>query len=165
MKNNSVLDRFYNHTKRDEETGCLLWIGGLNDQGYGKFWFNNKPVRAHRWLFEYLNGKLPKNIEVCHKCDIRNCVEPLHMFTGTQGDNIRDCRNKNRMRGLLEKGEGNPSAKLTEKDVLFIRKFCIPNDSINGCKEFAKKFNVSAPTITNILKGRKWKYLLVEAGE
>jgi hypothetical protein len=82
MKNNSVLDRFYNHTKRDEETGCLLWIGGLNDQGYGKFWFNNKPVRAHRWL-----------------------------------------------------------------------------------KEFAKKFNVSAPTITNILKGRKWKYLLVEAGE
>ncbi len=76
---------------------CWLWSGRIV-RGYGVVWdpVKYKEVRAHRAAWELVNGPIPKDMCICHKCDIRNCVNPDHLFLGTQNDNIQDKVSKNR---------------------------------------------------------------------
>lgn len=84
-------------SKVNKENECWIWNGGLTKKGYGQF--HSKKIeesRAHRvaWLIVY--GPIPKGLHVCHKCDIRSCVNPDHLFLGTNQDNVNDKVAKNR---------------------------------------------------------------------
>lgn len=101
----TIPDYFLKRTKLNKKTGCLIWTGYISPNrggtgGYGRF----RQKNAHRWLYEYLNGPLPKNVFVCHQCDVRTCVSPGHLFAGSHRDNMNDAKEKGRM------GAPNPAA-------------------------------------------------------
>lgn len=81
-----------------DKTSCWLWTGYISNNGYGQSHFNGKFSSAHRTSWMIYNGKIPKGLQVNHKCDVRNCVRPDHLFLGTQKDNMQDASRKGRMR-------------------------------------------------------------------
>jgi hypothetical protein len=110
--------RFWSKVLRGH--GCWLWLGKSRPDGYGYFWpSRKKPVRAHRASWEISNGPIPAGMLVCHRCDVRNCVRPDHLFLGTQDDNVQDCLRKGRKRWVQAPhtpGQRHAMAKLTEDD-------------------------------------------------
>ena len=88
--------RFY-----DRSGDCWLWTGSITPGGYGKFGLHTpegiRSIGAHRLAWVLANGELiPEGMNVCHRCDIRHCGNPTHLFLGTQKDNIRDMFTKGR---------------------------------------------------------------------
>ncbi len=69
--------------------GCWIWSGSLNIHGYGRFSFNNKTLIAHRFVYEYLIGKIPKGLTLDHLCRIRNCVNPEHLEPVIMSENLK----------------------------------------------------------------------------
>ncbi len=90
-------------------------------------------------------GKIPKGLLVCHKCDNRGCVNPYHLFLGTQLDNMIDARRKGRL------------GKLTENDVLEIREILAEGDWTQ--QEIGDAFGVSRVQISKIMRGKNWAWL------
>ena len=90
------LNRF-NKKYQVSNTGCWEWTGWKNQDGYGFFrYFNKKDIQAHRFSAKHLGGQDIDGKVVCHSCDNPGCVNPDHLFTGSQSDNINDAINKGR---------------------------------------------------------------------
>ena len=97
-------DEFLAKICTDSRTGCWLWNGAKFENGYGAFSYRNKTVRAHRWSYNYWVGPIPDGLLVCHRCDTPACVNPDHLFVGTQRDNLDDREQK----GRTLRGENHP---------------------------------------------------------
>ena len=76
--------------------GCRLWQGCVQSNGYGRVSVAGKSRYAHRHIYQLVNGPIPVGMDVCHKCDVRNCIEPTHLFSGTRLENMSDAVNKGR---------------------------------------------------------------------
>lgn len=90
------MERFVSKIKKSD--GCWLWTSckrGIT--GYGAFRFNGKVVNSHRMAYELFIGKIPEGMLVCHKCDNKMCVNPDHLFLGTERDNYYDAVSKGRV--------------------------------------------------------------------
>ena len=78
------------------ESGCWEWNGALRADGYGILKVNGKCLGAHRYAYELYKGKIPIGLNVLHACDNRKCINPEHLFVGTQLENLLDCIKKDR---------------------------------------------------------------------
>lgn len=106
---------FWKKVAEPNENGCRLWQGRLSVKGYGLFSFAGKDERAHRLAWIFSGGKkIPEGMMICHQCDVRNCVEPTHLFLGTNADNVIDCVQKGRHRNGWN----------SNKDAEFLRPSC-----------------------------------------
>jgi hypothetical protein len=156
--------RFLKKFKQESENECWLWIGSKDYYGYGTFWLNGKPEQSHRISYQLSKGEIPKGIKVLHKCDNPSCVNPNHLFLGTQKDNMSDCKNKGRISkaprncgeknwnfGKKHSGNDGPASKLTWKKVREIR------SSDLSSEELAKKFGVHIQTISDVRRFKTWK--------
>lgn len=85
--------KFLNKVKR--KRGCWEWLGSKIN-GYGQFYYEGKNYRAHRLSYKIFIGPTPDDLFVCHKCDNPGCVNPKHLFLGTNSDNQKDCVAKGR---------------------------------------------------------------------
>lgn len=96
---NNQEERFYKKIKI-VETGCWEWTAARynNKHMYGSFRYNSKKTLAHRASYLIYNGDIPEGLLVCHTCDNEKCVNPGHLFLGTQSDNMQDMLSKNRGR-------------------------------------------------------------------
>lgn len=131
---------------------CWYFRGTIDELGYGRV----AGKKAHRQFYEAFNGKIKKGMFVLHKCDVRNCVNPEHLFLGTQLDNMRDCKAKGRIKApTSQHGEKNPMAKLTNEIVLEMRDIRLKTGMSH--KKIAKLFNVSTMTAYRAVEGISWK--------
>lgn len=155
------IERFEASYIPEPNTGCWLWIGTLRgSNSYGVIKSHGKNTPAHRYAYEAFKGKIPEGLIVCHHCDMPSCVNPNHLFIGTQADNEADKVRKGRQsRGerhraalshLDRKGENSPRAKLNWELVKEIRKDVRPQRII------ANAYNVSQTVISNIKLGKTW---------
>lgn len=92
--------RFHRKYEIVTESGCWLWTGALNKCGYGVF-RSDSNIYAHRYSYELYNGQIPTtgaphDTCILHVCDVPSCVNPGHLFLGSQNDNVKDCINKGR---------------------------------------------------------------------
>lgn len=147
--------RFFEKIKKTET--CWIWFGTKDPKGYGRIGSGGrkgKDMFAHRISYMIHVGEIPQGILVCHKCDNPACVNPDHLFLGTQTDNMRDCVKKGRLNPFKPKGDLNPHAQLTWKEVLEIR--ASKNRGWGYRVPLAKKYNVSRDIITNVITGKTW---------
>jgi hypothetical protein len=134
------------------DKGCWLWRRKILKSGYGDIGINGKSVLAHRASYEAFRGPIPNGAQVCHKCDVKSCVNPEHLFLGTQKQNQADMVAK----GRSARGEMASSAKLTERAVREIRR-ALPS---YGYREaLSKKFGVSPGSVSNIRARRTWAHV------
>lgn len=89
-------DRFYSKIEFIPFHECWEWTAGLDKDGYGKFWFKNETIRAHRFSYELHFGPIKEGLCVCHTCDNPGCVRPEHLWLGTIQENSKDRDNKKR---------------------------------------------------------------------
>ena len=131
---------------------CWEWEGSRLPSGYGTVGnVGGKSTYAHRMAYEVYVGVIPDGYCVCHHCDNPSCVNPKHLFVGTNKDNAHDCAMKGRHKYISHPGTDNGRAKLSVGDVLAIR------ESTGTLKELAEKYGVTSENIHHIRKGNTWK--------
>lgn len=137
--------------------GCWEWLGGNNGRmGHGVFSFRHKCLGAHRAAWILFKGPIPAGMFVCHKCDNPPCVNPEHLFLGTNRDNILDAVAKGRHWTRPPRGEAASAAILTEKKVLRIRASHAAGMSQS---QLAKRYGVAVSTVSAAVTRRTWKHI------
>ncbi|MCT7971195.1 HNH endonuclease signature motif containing protein [Laspinema olomoucense] len=121
--------------------------------GYPRIRVNGKTEKASRVMFRLNYGEIPSHLYVCHKCDNRACVNPEHLFLGTQKENMTDMANK----GRSTIGSRNPRAKLSEDDVVEIK--CLLSEGKLNCQEISNLYGVDRKVISGIKNGKIWKHV------
>lgn len=132
---------------------CWLWIGAKNTSGYGTFKLRNRQRLAHRVSYWLAHNVEPGAARVCHSCDTPRCVNPAHLWLGTDADNNADKAAKGRAHGGKQDGASNPRAQLTEADVRSIVELFRTG---KGNTPIGRQFNVSHATIGMIRNGKTW---------
>ena len=134
---------------------CWIWKGSVSQFGYGRVRIKNKAsVPAHRVMYELYKGDIENNLNVCHTCDNRLCVNPDHLWLGTDKENHSDMVEKGR-RTIL-RGSENKKSKLKESDILKIMDM-----EKSGMKriEIAKTYHVNWSTIDRIFRKETWSHI------
>lgn len=144
----SLPERF--HSKYSVlEDGCWLWTGNKNMCGYGVSRYQDKKIGAHRLSWLLLRGEIPVGLHVLHRCDNPPCVNPDHLFLGTQRDNNADKISKGR-HGI---GERNGNTALTTEQVIAIRNSPLRN------LDLARLHNLDPSTISHIRRRTRWRHV------
>lgn len=161
-------ERFWKHVPSGAPDECWEWQGtrGPPPNHYGTIYVSQNPMRykkAHRLSWEIHHGPIPEGKNVLHHCDNPPCVNPAHLYTGTQADNARDraARGRGRETRPENRGEQSPVAKLTEVKVRAIIAALqeIPRRSQES---IAQEFGVGQAHVSRIMHRRSWAHLWEE---
>jgi hypothetical protein len=139
--------------RADPETGCWICTShkGSGKKLYPKIGIGKKVHSIHRLMFSWFTKESMENKLVCHSCDNPKCINPEHLWLGTNKENLADMVIKNRQ----AKGSKIGAAKLTEDQVKYIK-----NSGLSGY-ELAEVFNVAASTINSAKRGKTWRHVNV----
>jgi hypothetical protein len=133
----------------DEATGCWNWTGPLKPDGYGRITIAGAADTVHRAAYRTWCGPIPDGMSVCHRCDNRRCMNPLHLFLGTNAENTADRDQK----GRQARGESSGRAKLTDDDVRSIRM------ASGTYRSIAARFGVGESTVSRIRSRSGWAHV------
>jgi hypothetical protein len=135
------------------DTGCWLWLKGKYPNGYGFVNVMRDSKRtttgAHRVSYQQSKGDIPTGYCVLHKCDVRACISPEHLFLGTHKDNTQDCMRKGRF----------SARKLTEEDVREIKHFV---EEGHSQASVARDYLVSRQAVNLIVNNKTWSTLSID---
>jgi len=141
---------FWSKVRRSGKNNCWLWTGAKNKKGYGCLYIRGTQVGAHRVAWT-----VPKGLYVLHRCDTPGCVNPKHLYAGTQSQNIKDAVRRGRFSVNVPRGDNHNSAKLNEKLVVKIYHDPRPN------KVIAAQYGVRPLAIWSVKARRTWRYVNV----
>lgn len=149
----SIFQKFLQYFFIGANDDCWEWTGSLSKSGYGYFNWEDEGVQlAHRCAYRLFIGHIPKKLNVCHSCDNPRCVNPNHLWLGTQKENIEDMICKNRRFNTA--GENNGNSRLTLEIVDEIRD--LYNSGYYTQKELSKKFKLDRSYVGYIVRGDNW---------
>lgn len=140
------------HTQEQRPDGCWVWGRGCNANGYGSCSHKGLVDTTHRWAYRVFVGPIPQGLHVLHTCDNRRCINPSHLFLGTNADNVADRHAK----GRSAKGERYPQAILSDGAVRRLRAMC--RDGA-GLKDVAVVFGIDPSTVCHVASGRRWAHV------
>lgn len=160
-KRTPLLVRFWANVQKSD--GCWIWTGSRNRHQYGRMSEGSRPYLkfhlAHRLSWQIHRGEIPAGLYVCHRCDNPPCVNPEHLFLGTQFDNMGDASRKGRLpqqryAGFCA-GERNGRSKLTDEQAREIR------DNRHGLSQrrLAVAYGVSRNLVRLIRAGKNWTHV------
>lgn len=152
-KTKTVSEAFWSCVPVAEIHDCWEWQGTIQDTGYGRFKVGTQPHSAHRTSWEIHFGPIPKEMHVLHRCDNRKCVNPAHLFLGTNDDNIKDMIAKQRH----AHGETNGASKLNDAQVVEILELLRAGELNQN--QIAARFGVTDMTIIRIKQGVSWRHV------
>lgn len=177
------IDRFMRKVDQSAASECWLWIGATRPNGYGNFLLGGRTTGAHRAAWSLLKGEIPTGMQVCHRCDTPSCVNPEHLFLGTQQDNLNDMGAKGRRVVAPHDGSNNPMfgrrhshearqaqsirararmgslhnrATIDEVMARAIKDFCARGA---GSTEVAAQLGVSIHVVRGIRSGKNWRHI------
>ncbi len=150
------LERYWSKVDIRGTDECWEWTAGKTGRGYGQFGIKSKTYYAHRVSWFLTNGKIPKDLFVCHHCDNPGCINPDHLFLGTPLDNMQDAAKK----GRTARGSNHSISSLTEEEVHEIREIIAEGDWSQ--RDIADAFGVHQPQISRIKHGKSWAWLEVK---
>ncbi len=152
--------RFWSKVRKDVDDSCWLWTGAKDGCGYGVFWVDGANMQAHRFSMQmHLGVRLKSPTKrltgtlVLHKCDNPACVNPCHLFLGTQADNMRDRNQKDR----LSRGERRYNHKLTDEAVRKIRR--LYKTGYFTLRELGDRFGVDLSVVSLVVRRTAWKHV------
>lgn len=150
-----LVDRIRRYTGETTPSGCVLWTGCLDAAGYGKIHdgTTGKLLKVSRAVWELAFGEIPVGKHVCHTCDNPLCISIDHLFIGTPLDNMRDKVAK----GRQTRGESHITAKITEADVLSIRRVYAEGSVTQA--ELAEQYGISHQQVHRIVNRLRWKHI------
>ena len=138
----------------ETDSGCWEFIGGRGGSGYGYISIGYKEYEStHRLAYKLWCGPIPEGMIVCHKCDNKPCCNPDHLFLGTTKDNKLD----EMIKGTHVKGSRQGASKLTEDDVLVIKRL-IAEGNI-PLTQIGRMYGVTSTSIYHIKNGTNWGWL------
>lgn len=142
----------------EDDDCCWLWTAFTNPSGYGMIRNGRMMALAHRVAWALANGPIPDGKHVLHRCDVPRCVNPSHLYIGTNADNMADkvSRGRSSYPRPDRLGEKHPLAKLSAEQVEEIRR--LPFTYGSG-RELAKRFGVTPSNITHIRQRKLWKHI------
>ena len=153
-----LVERFEDKYTPEPMSGCWLWTAGVNGNGYGAIRADGRSQLAHRVAWQLYRGPIPHGAGyhgtcVLHRCDNPVCVNPDHLFLGSNADNAADKKRKGRARTTPRLGEDHPAAKLNEQQVLAIRA------DKRGKHKLAREYDVSPSLIGQIKRRIAWRHI------
>lgn len=148
------MERFWSNVNKTKT--CWLWARSKKSR-YGSIRINGKQTLTHRLSWEFHYGKIPKDLFVCHRCDVMKCVRPDHLFLGTPRDNSidRDTKGRGKVPNPSHPGEINPRAILTWEIVNTLRREYIPG--YGGITRLARKYRLTESLVGEVIRRRCWK--------
>jgi hypothetical protein len=154
----TLAERFADKVIPEPNTGCFLWEGKADQHGYGLILDGTKNKKAHRVAFELFRRPLQEGEIVGHRCDAPWCVNPDHLWAGTQLENIADMLRKGRhgrdlIRQNCARGSRQGLAKLDEDAIHHIR------TSERGSSDLAREYGVTKANINMIRRRATWKHV------
>lgn len=150
----TLVEKILNFSVPVPEAGCWLWDRHHHRQGYGWVRHEGRLLLAHRASYEAFNGSIPPGLKVLHRCDTPECVNPSHLFLGTQRDNVADMHAKGRDR--KSRGEAHGRARLKEDD---IRKIRARRASGEILISIGADYGINASYVKKICDGDLWKHV------
>lgn len=156
MNKEKMFDMFTSRVYKTDT--CWIWKGFKDKYGYGVIKVKGKFYKAHRLSFMLFNGEIPEGLLICHKCNIRDCVNPEHIYAGTGSDNQKDAVKAGTSNFIKNKqtGSNNYGAKLNEEQVKEIKKLIKQEFRLS---DIASLFKVTRRAIGHIKSGRNWKHV------
>jgi len=137
----------------DLNTGCWLWAGPWASRtGYGRLSVHNRETSAHRYSWQVHRGPIPDGLFVCHRCDTPLCVNPAHLFLGTNAENTRDREAK----GRGPQGARNPFSTLTEETVRNLRRVWAERGNMAA---EARRLGVNCSAVYRAARGWSWSHV------
>lgn len=149
--NHWTLAERVSHYSSPQPDGCWIWTGFKLAVGYGRLSYKGKHIRAHRASWMVHRGEIPDGIDVLHKCDVKTCVNPDHLYLGTDVENAADAVARNRLRSA--RGEKNGNSRLTADDVIAIRA------ATGNQRDIAQRFGVAQGVVWSIIHRKTWRHI------
>jgi hypothetical protein len=153
----AVRERFFQKVEKDGHTGCWVWTGASNPRGYGRVRINDVLRHSHRVSYRFHCGPIPDGVQVNHHCDNPPCVNPDHLYTGTQAENLADAKERGGLVENLPRGDKHHRSVLSARDALAI---ChLYEDTDHTYRSLADLFGVGKGTIQCVLQGDSWAHV------
>lgn len=148
----AIIAAFMDKVEPEPNSGCWIWTGSRNKQGYGNFWLNKRCEKAHRVSHRIFIGPIPAGLDILHRCDMPWCVNPEHIRAGTTKENMADMYAKGRSNP--PKRERNSHAVMTAAGAQWVKD--LAELCGYGTAEISRRMGISTSQVRRILRRECW---------